>query len=303
MTGAGSGDVAFADESSFATLSSPTWYEPGTDVQVQSASLNRSLERKRRANDPRPSGSRAQNREGALEVSFTMTDTNFHSLIFADSGTKLESTASLAPTATWWISSDVLDGNASTEGRFFQGTAVQSVSWEYQQGSDVRVTLSTIAAQEIGGDDGAAPATPTPNRPSHGEECTFAGTTFKINSADVNKLQSLSLEISNLARFRRGQQQEPVDAVVGPYQPSLSVDAILQGSTQRELAYGTTSATQPQDEVQKQSGTLEFDNTNGNVASYALKDLQANSFDWADLISGDTDITDPTEYQVRTVEA
>jgi hypothetical protein len=302
MTGAGSANVAFSIEQSFATLpGTPTWIEPGKNIEIGNASLERSLTRARQPDDPRPAGSREGNREVALSVTFTMTDANFHDLVFADAGTALASTTMLAPTATWYLASDTL---SSTQERFIQGAAVESVTWNYAQNEDVTVDLTIIGGREYGGGDGDAPATPgTITQPTNDDIVTFSSTDFQIDSATVSKLQSLSLSISGLARFRRGQQQEPVDAVTGAYDPSLTVEAILEDGTRRELAYGSSGATAPEDRVSETSGTLSFSNPNGSVADYSLSGMQVTNYDWTNLVAPDTDITDPVEFDLRDVSA
>jgi hypothetical protein len=289
-------------EDSFATLpGTPTYFEPGKNIEIGSASLERALTRARQPDDPRPAGSREGNREVALSVTFTMTDANFHDLVFADAGTALASTAMLAPTATWYLSSDTL---SSTQERFIQGAAVESVTWNYTQGEDVTVELTIIGGREYGGGDTNAPATPgTITQPTKDDIVTWAGTDFAIDAADVSKLQSLSLSITGMARFRRGQQQEPVDAVVGAYEPSLTVDAILEDGTRRELAYGSSGATAPQDTVEESPATLDFANPAGNVASYDLSGIQPTSYSWNSLVATDSDITDPVDFHVRDVSA
>jgi len=299
---AGSAEVAFAVEDTFATLPDvPSWIQPGLDIEVGSASLERALTRARNPDDPRPIGSREGNREVALTITFSLTDADFHDLVFANTGTSLATGASLAPTATWYLSSDVI-GN--TEERFIQGAAVESVTWNYSQGEDVTVELTIIGGQEIGGEDGNAPATPgSIDQPTKGEKVTFAGTDFQLDAASVSKLQSLSLSVSGMARFRRGQQQEPVDAVVGAYEPSLTLEAILEDSTRRELAYGSSGATQPADEIDTTPATLTFDNPDGNVATYSLTSLQPTTYSWNSLVSPDTDITDPVDFHLTDVSA
>ena len=298
MTGAGSAEVAFAVEDSFETLpGTPTWYQPGENISVGSASLDRALTRARQPDDPRPDGSREGNREVALSVSFEMTDTNFHDLIFpASAPVGLAQSAQLAPTATWYLASE---SPSATNERFVQGAAVESVSWTYTQGEPFSVDLTIIGVE---GDTSALTTPGTIVQPAKDDIVNFSGVDFDLNASQLStKLQSLTLEVSGMARFRRGQQQDPVDAVVGAYEPSLTVEAIYEDGTQTELAYGTSGATVPQDTVDSSSGTLTAANPAGTVAEYNLSGLQPTSHDWADLVSADTDITAPTEYHVTDV--
>jgi hypothetical protein len=301
MTGAGSARVAFAVEDSFRTLpGTPTWIQPGENVSVGSASLENALQRARQPDDPRPDGSYAGNVEGALNVSFEMTDTAFHDLIFPN-GTGLASSASLAPSATWFIESQLPDG--TTEQRFLSGAVVESLSISYNQGEAITVDLTIIYADEpeVGGTYGSAPSDGSIDQPTKDEIATFSGFGLDINGVSVEKLQSASLDISGMARFRRGQSRFPVDAVVGAYEPTLSVEAILSGDQNRTLAYGSSTATEPLDTIEESSGTITIDNRNGTLVTYTLSGLQPNTFDYADLVSPDADVTDPTDFQLKDV--
>lgn len=300
MTGAGAAEVCFSVESSFGTVAgTPTWYQPGENISVGSASLERALNRARAPDDPRPQGSRAGNREVALNVSFSLTDTNWHPLVFAGSSS-LATTASLAPTATWYLSADTLPGE---EERFIQGAAVESWTLNYSQGEDVTVDMTIIGAEEIDPADAGAPAVPSSIvQPAKDDIVTFAGFDFDLNGSQLStKLQSLTLEVSGMARFRRGQQQTAVDAVVGAYEPTLTVEATLEDTTQRELAYGTSGATQPQDDIDDSSGTVTLANPAGNVTDYSVSGLQPDSYDWSSLVSADEDITEPVTYHATGV--
>lgn len=303
MTGAGSGTVANAVEDSFMTLpGTPTWNAPGENIEVGEASLDRALERARLPSDPRPEGSTEGNREGALSVSWDITDNNFHDYVFADAGTALASTAMLAPTGTWYLSADT-PGN--THERFLQGTAFESFTWTWNEGNNNwRAEATAIYADELKGDDVDAPATPAAiDEPEKDDIARTHGINFTVDgSLSFDKLQSLSLELSGLARFRRGPPQVAVDAVVGAYEPSLTVTAVLDGGEQLEYTYGSAGATSPETEVAERPATLEIINPAGTIATYNLSGLQPTNHDWQDLTSADTDITDPTNYHVRDIQ-
>lgn len=273
----------------------PTWYEPGEQITIDNFQLVRNLSRKRKPDDPRPQGSRAGNREAALSLSWSLTDTNWHDMALADSGTGLATQGMLAPTASWYASVDTLPG---VEEGFIQGGAVESWSLEYNQGEDVTVSMTIIGATWLDAEDANAPSVPSsPDRPGKDDIVTFAGADFNLNGSQLStKLQSFSFEVSGAASFRRGQQQEPLDAVVGAYEPSFSVTATLEGSTQRELAYGTSGATSPQDTVDESSGEITLANPAGSLVDYSLANLQPDEFGWESVLSADENTTDPTTY-------
>lgn len=299
MTLAGTSEVAFSDEDSFKTLpGTPTWYRPGEDITIDNFTLQRNLNRKRAPDDPRPSGSRAGNREVALSLSWSLTDTNWHNMVFANSGTGLAQLGALAPTASWYLKSETLPG---TEELFIQGAAVESFSLEYNQGEDVTVSLTIIGATEFDADDAGSPSVPgSISTPSKDDIVTFAGADFNLNGSQLSaELQSFSAEVSGMAQFGRGQQQEPVNVKVGAYEPSFSVTATLEDSTQRELAYGTSGATQPQDTIDESSGEITLANPAGSLVTYNLVDLQPTETSWEALTSPDENTSDPTQYHAR----
>lgn len=301
MTGAGAAEAAYAAESGTGSTGfgdlpdTPTWKQPFIDMEVTDASLDNALTRARQPDDPRPVESREGNLEGAFTVSGTMTNTNFHELVFPEStNSSLATSAALAPTATWYIKSDLLSGTAD---RFLAGAAVESVAWNYQQDEDLSVDLTIIYG--AGEKDITTPS--SISQPSVSDAIPFHGVSWQLNAAEVNKLQSLTVEISGMARFRRGQQREAVDAVVGAYEPSVSQQAIVEDETHTQIAYGSTTASSTEDTIDKQSGTLTVDNSSGTVATYNVNNMQPTTYNWSDLIAADTDLTDPIDLHAQEV--
>jgi len=302
VTSAGSARIAAAVEDSFRTLPDvPTWFQPGENVQVGSASLENALARARQPDDPRPDGSREGNLEGALDLTYAMTDTQFHDLVFPATGpVGLARSASLAPTATYYVEADLLDG---TQDRFLAGGATESLSITYTQGEDVTVNQTVIYADEpeVGGTYGDAPADGSISQPDKDDIVRFHGADLEIDGTPIDELQSFSIEISGMARFRRGQQRSPTQAVVGAYEPVLNVEATLLDGTQLEYAYGDAAAVEPQDTITERPATASFANPAGNLVSYNLSGLQPLNYDWADLTAADADITDPITYHMSDI--
>jgi len=88
VTGAGSATVAYTVENEFGDGpgADPTWRQPGMDVSVTDLSIEQALQRSRHPDDPTPAGSREGEWEGAAGVEWTLTDDEFHELVFADAG-------------------------------------------------------------------------------------------------------------------------------------------------------------------------------------------------------------------------
>lgn len=301
MTGAGSATVAYALEDSYMGAltdsdadGTPEWYQPGVNVTVGDLSLENALERIRQPNDPTPAGSREGNFEGAMSVSFTLTDTNFHDLVFADAGTALPNSPMAAPSSTWYFAVEMPDG--TVEERFPTGAIVTEAAINYQQGSEVTVDLTLIYGDES--DTVTAPADADIQQPTEDQVFTWHGTTLNVDTVGQSLLQSATLSLAGLARFRRGQSRQPFDAVVDAIEPSFTTDATFTERNQLTLAYGGTS---PSDTVGAVSGTLSFENGNGTSIGYNLSGLQPTNYSWSDLVAPDADLGEPIDYHVTDV--
>lgn len=296
--GPGGASIAWASESSYlgGVGGTPTWRQPGMNLSVGSASLENALIRARHPDDPKPQGSRAGNQEGAFSLTFDLTDDDFHPLIFPESSnTALASSGSSAPSAVWYLSADAVDG---TEERFLEGAAVESVTWNYNQGEAVSVQFTIIYGDETDPDDAGSPSVPSAiDQPLKSEIQMFHDLNWQIDGVTVSDLQSLSLTISGMAMFRRGQQRAPTGVTVGAYTPTLTAEAILHDDTQRSLAYGSSTATTTADTIDETDTTLTFD----DVSNLNVNGVQPNNYDWANLIATDGHMTEPVEYHVKDV--
>lgn len=295
MTGAGSATVAWAPEDEYGEAADPeedTWRQPGVDVEVGDASLENALERTRHPDDPTPARSREGQFEGALDISFSMTDDHWHELVFADDGEALPTGSMAAPSSTWYLGADLVDGS---EPRTPTGATVVDASINYNQGEDVTIELSLLFGDEP--DDIGEPA--TIEQPSASEVFTWHGVGLDIDNLGQELMQTATLSLSNLARFRRGQSRHPFDAVVDAIEPSFSSDAILTERDQLELAYGGTT---PSDTVDDVDGTFSLENGEAEMVEYVMKGMQPTSYSWNDLVNADEDLTESIEYHVAMVE-
>ena len=298
MTGAGSARVAYSLESEgYRELPDvPTWTQPGLDVSVGSASLENQLQRARQPDDPRPAGSREGNLEGALSVSFSLTDTNYHELVLAnDTGDGLAESAALAPSATWYLEAE-LPGNS--EERILEGASVTSWTINYTQGEKITVDLTMTYANEYDPADAEAPDVPGDgaiDQPAKDDIVMWHGFDLDFDATNVEKLQSASVDIGGMARPRRDQSRFINDMVVGAYEPTLSFEAILDDSGRREYAYGSAGATKPSaDVIDEQTATV----TLGTLGDLSLTGVQPNTYDWQQIVDSE-DTTDPVEAQFK----
>ncbi|QLH80981.1 phage tail tube protein [Halosimplex pelagicum] len=296
MTGAGSAQVAYTVEDSYGAgpQAEPTWIQPGIDVTVGDLTVDQALERSRHPNDPTPAGSREGNWEGAQSLSWVLTDDQFHELVFADGGTALPSSAMEAPSATWYFAVDMPDG--TTETRTPTGATVTDATVTYEQGSDVQVELTILYGFEP--TDVTTPAEADIQQPTDDQAFTWHGATFTVDGTNQALMQSASLSLSGLARFRRGQSRHPYDAVTGAIEPSLSTDATFTERDQLALAVDDTAGDAP---VGKVPATLSFENGQGDTIGYDLTDCQPTSCSWSDLVAADADLSEPIDYHVADV--
>lgn len=293
MTGAGSATVAYTVEDSYGAgpATDPTWRQPGIDVTVGELSVDQALERSRNPDDPTPARSKERNWEGAAQVSFSLTDDNWHELVFADGGTALPHSPMYAPSATWYFAVDLPDG--TTESRTPTGAIVTEAAVNYEQGSDITVELTMLYGDEP--TDIAAPS--TVQQPSASDVYTWHGATFEVDGMGQSLMQSATLSLAGLARLRRGQGRHPHDAVVSAIEPSFSTDATFTERDQLALAVDNVD-----DVVGESPATLTFENGQGSTIGYNLSGVQPTNYSWSDLVGPDTDLGEPIEYHVADVE-
>jgi len=91
--------------------------------------------------------------------------------------------------------------------------------------------------------------------------------------------------------------QDYVDAVVGGYEIRVNAEPIIEDKDLRNIAYGTPSGTaSPVDDMSTVTGNLDFDNSGGDVSQYDFTGLKPTSYNWSNLITADTDVTEPIEF-------
>ncbi len=291
MTGAGSATVAYVLEDDFGDGpgEGEDWIQPGIDITIGDLSVEKALQRRRNPDDPRPVGSGKGDWEGAISVSFTKTDDNFHDLVFADDGTALPDAPTGVPSAAWYFGVDLVDGD---DERTPTGAVVVDAQVNYNQGEDVTVDLTIVYGDEP--DDIDAPD--TIQQPDDDDAYVSHGTDLDVDGVSQTLLQTATLSLSNLARFRRGPEIKPYDAVTGAIEPSFTSDATYTERDQLDIA--VTGEV----ELEKVDGTFTVENAKGETTAYELKDMQPSNYSWSDLVNPDADLSEPIDYHVRTVE-
>jgi hypothetical protein len=291
MTGAGAGSIAWAAETSYlgGVSGTPTYYEPGTNVQVNTAELSRNLLAILAPGDVEAQEYLAQNLEGQLDVSFILKNDDFHRLIFNDGFTGF--TSGLANSAEWYLG---VDYNGGTTERQIKGWAPASANIEYSGSTEtVRVTLSGA----YGDEEQNTSLTPGSVQ-SAGDEVPGFGTTLSIAGSDVGeRLQSATLSFENIARLQTGASQKPIEAVQGNVQTSIDMSAIYTGPELYERALGSSGATTVQEDVDNVSGTVTFDAAGTTIADYSLSTVAPETYDWQDLINNEADLNESINFR------
>lgn len=295
MTGAGSATVAWTPEEALGDGPGvdPTW-RGFIDVAVNDLSIDQALERSRYPDDPTPARSRARDFEGALGVSFALAGEDWHELVFADGGTALPNSPMAVPSSTWYLGVDLPD--STTDARTPTGVIVTGADVQFQRPDDVRVDLTMLYGFEP--EDVDAPE--AVEQPDKDAVYSYHGTHLDVDGTSQSLMDTATLSLNNLARFRRGQSRHPFDAVTGAIEPSLSTDATYTESDQRDVAYGSTSAGGIE-MIDQVNAELSFENGLGEEIGYDMSGVQPTNYTWSDLV-GDTDLGEPVDYHVADVE-
>lgn len=297
MTGAGSATACYAIESAYGELpADPTWIQPGIDMVVSDLSVEQALERSRQPDSPLPQGSRPRDFEGGLAVEYTLTDANWHDLVFADGGTALPTEPMRAPSATWYFDVQLPDG--STEPRTPSGAIVTDAEVAYSRPGDIRVTLTMLYGFEP--DDVTAPSDSEIQQPSEAQAYSYHGATFSVDGLPQPLTQSATISLAGLARFRRGQGRHPYDAVTGAIEPSFSTQSTFTERDQLKQAVDDVDDTD-YESVNRAPGTVTFENGLGETIEYAMSGLQPTNYAWADLVAPDTDLSEPIDYHATDI--
>lgn len=297
MTGAGGASLAFRREDNGFLQSpstTPDWTQPGVNCTLGDVTLENQQQRNRQPDQATPTGSKNQNIAGTMTVSFDLTDTNWHDLVFGANNSKLSAKGKQAPTAQWWISAD-LDG--STESRSIAGAAVVDATLNYNAGGNWRVELTIEFADEP--DSISEPSTIV--QPTEDQVFAHHGTTFEPTELGQQSLQSMSLSMPNLAHRREYQSRKARDFVVGAIEPSASIEALYEDNSAQQAAYGGTAPVDGDvDSVQDADVVLE--NANGTTITYRMHTLDPQSYSWNGLISAEENHTQSEEFHVADVE-
>ena len=300
MTGAGAAEMAFGKESSLlGSLDGPNYYEPFKNPTITDLELDRAVQRQRKPDAVFATESVAQNLEGAFAVEGTVDSTrqsDVHDIIYTDPGGAVALTPGRAPSSRWYVGIDYLDGTAE---RVLKGTIPLDYSVTYSQGGSIRATLTMAYADE----EYNTSVTPSSISEATGASAEFHSADFTVDGTVQSKEQSVTFTVSNIARFQRGSDYIPVDAVIGPAQASLDLETIFSETDQLELGYGGSGQSSTSKSMSSVSGSVELSAAGSTITTYDLKGLKPTTYSWADVIAGDADTTESVSLIAADEEA
>lgn len=300
MPGAGSSTVAFAVEQSYlgGVGGTPTYYNPGTNVQFQDIELSRNLLELVLPGSVEADGFLAQQIEGALAVQFVLQNNDFHRLVFND-GSNTGFTSGEVNSAEWYLGVDHLSGETE---RQIKGWIPVSAQVQYNGATEaISVTLTGV----YGAEDRNTSITPgTITNMSTGDEVPGHGAELAIDGARVEKLQSATLQLQQIGRLiRDSNSPRPVVGVMGNVSSSVEMAAVYDGSTRYEQALGSTGASSTQDLMDSYPGTLTFDSGGSTIAEYEIGTVKPDTYSWVDLVNNESDLNEQLTYNATGVNA
>lgn len=303
MTGAGSSSVAFVPEQSFMTLpGSPTYYLPGRNVQIEEVSLQRELARLRTPTNAEAVDSLAGNLEGALSATWAMsadTHSAVRDIVFNDGGSGF--TSGLATSSRWYLGAEYINGTStSIAERELMGCIPLSYDITYDVGTNTVRESVTMGYADETTNTSFTPGSIT--GPTDGSEVPFHGIDIDLDGADIEEgMQSLTLSFEGpISRFQRGPDPVAENAVLATPETTLEMTPRFIGpSKSLERAYGSSGASTTEDRLNNVTATVAFDAAGSTVATYNLPKVKPDSYNWQDLVSGDTDLTEPTTFHVN----
>jgi hypothetical protein len=299
MTGGGSGELAFVKEDSFKTEpGTPTYYQPGRNIQVGDISIENALSRLDVPGSAESVESLAGNFEGAAAVSFIPSSDRIgdvHDIIFNGGSAQSFDGSNRAATSSWYFGVDYLDGVAE---RNAQGTIVTGWDINWSQDSPPRYSL-TMAFADESSDTSITPS--SINDVAQGETIASHGADFSLDANTQEKLQSATVSVDNIATLQSGTPRKPVDAVLANPTTSLDMESIITEDDQLALAYGGTGATSIQDRIDGVDATVAFDVEGTTAATYNLAATKPNNYTWNEIINNEANTTEQYSLHVNGI--
>lgn len=131
----------------------------------------------------------------------------------------------------------------------------------------------------------------------------FHGGSLEIpNSTTIAKPQEGTLTLRSGARAQRDWNRKPTDAVTGNFETSLELSKILTGTSQLDLAYGTTTAPTTGDVDGAATGTLRFESGGTPALEHQLATVTPDRYGWEQYPNPDEDTLESLTYVVNGLQ-
>ena len=312
MTGGGTSSAAYLHEPVDDYMGSPTdttYKVPGKNLRVDDISIENALQRMNALEDVEALEYVEGNFEGALGVSFTPTMPWFHNHVLGDepnAGGEASAPYSYTWTPTtgrvqssrWYVGVDYLDGTAERE---LLGAVFPQLSVTCRQGEPVEVSLTGF----FGDEKTNTSLTPGSKTGPGKTPLIFHSGSLSIPSSNTyTKMGEATLDINTGARPQRGWDRHPLDAVMGNVETTLDMSKIITGTSNLELAYGSSGSTSPQTSVTGQDGGLKFTTPGDASLEYQFAGVRADTYNWQNIAaSDDEDVLEDVSWRIDNVTA
>jgi len=304
MTGAGSavGPIFGHEDSFMGSLvdsdsdGTPDLFAFGRNTTLTELDLQNQLEDLSEGDAVWDVGSVKQNFEGAVGIEATVASdvhNEVEKIPFNDGGTAIKQ--GLASSARIFVGVTSPSGTAE---RTLYGCIPTEYSITYEQGGMVTYSLTMLYADE---EPGSSPDLTTATRVTDDSSVPFHGFSVSIDGTTVTDEQSVTLTISDIARFQRGSSPTPNRAVIASPSATLDVEAIFTGPSRLDIARGASTGKLP-DTVDSVSGSITLDANGTTVSTYNLSGLSPDTYSWNEVLS-DEDTTDQIQFNITDKQA
>lgn len=279
-------DIAVAMESGtgssgYADLpDTPTWESWFLNFADPNPTLDHQMDRTalRQPDTPKVGKGAEGNVLGTVTLAGTMANENFHQLVFPSSSNTALPDGGLAwPSATVYLSPDV---PGVTHEQFLQGAFPTAARIIYEQGAEIRVEID-LNYRSV---DTTLTTPAAISSPTEDDAFMWHAMTPERGATEISAMQSLTIELSGLARGRRNQSRFFTGAFAPrSYELGFSYNPIFTEEDNFELGLGSTGSTDIQDTIDKQDYTVTFVNNAGDTHAYSVDGAQVGQYSQAAL--------------------
>jgi hypothetical protein len=312
MTGGGTSNAAYLHEPAGDYMGSPsdtTYKVPGKNLRIDDISIENALQRMNQLGSSEAREYIEGNFEGAFAVSFVQTMPWYHNHVFGEApsaggeGSAPYSytwtpTTGRVQSSRWYVGVDYLDATAERE---LKGVVFPQLSVTCRQGEPVEVSLTGFYGDEALGTS----LTPGSKTGPGKTPLIFHGGSLSIpSSSTMAKMDEATLEVNTNARPQRDWSRHPVDAVIGNVETTLDMSKTSTGTSNLELAYGSSGSTSPQQSVGSSDGSLKFTTPGATLMEYQLAGVRADSYNWQNVGAPDEeDVLEDVTWRIDNVTA